>query len=72
MKLTVSHIHGVDAFCPAPQQYLRETAGRRADIERHPTQRIEAESVERRRQLQTAARNIAAPILGDGDLRARR
>ena len=57
-------IHGVDFGRAAGDQHVGEAPGRGADIERHPPLGVEAEGVERRRELDPAARNVGAALRG--------
>ena len=47
VELSVADIDGEDLPSTAGDEYMGEAAGRGADIERDPAQRIEAEGVER-------------------------
>ena len=57
VELPVPHVDAVDARRPALQQAVGETARRRPDVERGEPARIDAERVERVRQLEPAARH---------------
>ena len=58
MQLPASDIDRVDVPGAALQQHLRESAGGGADIEANAAARIEAEMIERRRELHPAARDV--------------
>ena len=57
VELAMADVDGVDAPRAARQQHIGEAAGRSADIETIEAMRIEPESVERRRELDAAARD---------------
>src|SRR5579863_4478309 len=64
VKLSAADVDRIDAPRAALKQDVRETAGRSADIETDAVLHIESELVERRRELETAARNIRMYRLG--------
>ena len=57
MQLAAPDIDGIDAPRAAREQHLGEAAGRGADIEADAARRIDAEMVERGRELHAAARD---------------
>jgi hypothetical protein len=72
MELAASDIDGIDLGRPAGDEDIAEASGRGADIERHPSLRIEAEFIERRFELLTAARDVEASLGAQGKLGIRR
>jgi len=71
----VPDIEGDDAGRAAAKQHVGEPARRRSDIERAPSRRIDAERVERVRELDAAApdiRMVGLDQLDDGVSRDRR
>jgi len=60
MELAASDVDGEDMSRSAPEQDVREAAGRGADVERNAARRIEAERIERQRHDITTA--ILAPL----------
>ena len=70
MQLPMPDIDRVDAPCAAREQHLGEAAGRGADIEADAASRIEAEMIERGRELHAAARHPGMRRLGAQDASA--
>jgi hypothetical protein len=65
--LTVAAINGIDATRAALEQYLRETAGRSAEIKADLALSGKRKCVESRCELHPAARNIGMdPPVADG------
>jgi hypothetical protein len=60
-ELSASHVESIDARRTALQQDIGESAGRRANIEADPAGRIDVKGIQRRRQLLSAARDVARP-----------
>ena len=58
VELVAADIDGVDMGGIPPQQHVGEAAGRSADIEAGQAGGVEAEGVERRRELETAAGDV--------------
>ena len=58
VELSAADVDGDDARRPAAQEDIGETAGRCADVERPASRRIDAECVERARQLHAAAADV--------------
>ena len=67
MELAVADIDGEDLPSAAGDEYMGEAAGRGADIERDPAQRIEAEGVEGGRELKAAAGDVGVRAGADRD-----
>ena len=64
-KLSTAHVESVDAACAALQQDIGEATGRRADVERDLTGRVDPERFERGGQLEAAAADVRHRLLDD-------
>src|SRR5262249_18500262 len=66
VKLVAADVDGIDPSGAGLEQRIREPAGRSADIERDPALGGKPKGIERRRELDAAARHAAAWLLRDG------
>ena len=64
VELAAADIDRIDFGRSAGDQHVGEAAGRGADIERYRTLRVEAEGIERRRELSSAAGDVGAAPRG--------
>ena len=69
VELAVADVDREHLARAALEKHLREAAGRRADVERDAAVRRIAEAVERRDQLQRAARDVVGRRIVEGDCR---
>src|SRR5262249_6988533 len=69
VELAVADVDRVDAGGAALEQTVRESAGRRPDVEADPPRRIDPEAVEGGGELHAAARDVRMLGAGDGDFR---
>jgi hypothetical protein len=65
VKLAVADVNCIDSGRAAGEQDIAEASGRGAEVERHPPPRVEAEGVERRGELQPAARDARRGACAD-------
>src|SRR6266568_877731 len=57
VELIAADVERIDEPCSTGEQHIGESAGRGADVEAHAAARIDAEVIERRRELWPAARH---------------
>ena len=66
VEAAVAGVHGVDAGCAVPQEAIHETAHLAPEVSHDPAAYVQAEGIERRRELGARAGDVRARGLAAG------